>query len=152
MRKPQFGSIPARDCSNGIVTRRRKQYLDSLTSRVEPVSRVKIFAFFRWADSVARTIQSGFLGEQGRGKRIALARDGSAACRATRRSIRCWRSSMFLLDDARCHHARHVQDWLAQPGCRITLLMRLPNDRPALLAAHERSASNALDARRAVER
>jgi hypothetical protein len=41
---------------------------------------------------------------------------------------------------------------LALPGCRITLLMSLPNDRPALLAAHERSASNALDVRRAVER
>ena len=57
-----------------------------------------------------------------------------------------------FLDNARYHHARHVQDWLAQPGCRITLLMSLSNDRPALLAAHERSASNALDARRAVER
>jgi DDE superfamily endonuclease len=57
-----------------------------------------------------------------------------------------------FLDNARYHHARHVQDWLAQPGCRITLLMSLPNDRPALLPAHERSASNALDARRAVER
>jgi transposase len=65
-----------------------------LTSRVESPSRVKILAFFRWADSVARSIQSGFRGEQGRGKRIALARAGSATCRATRRA-----NARVLLDD-----------------------------------------------------
>ena len=53
-----------------------------------------------------------------------------------------------FLDNARYHHARLVQDWLAQPGRRIKLLMseahqmplmrgELPNDRAALLPAHE---------------
>jgi hypothetical protein len=86
--------MPAVACSNEIVTRPRKHYPDSLTSRLESPSRVKILAFFRWADSVARSIQSGFRGEQGRGKPIALAGDGSAACPAKRRA-----NARVLLDD-----------------------------------------------------
>ncbi len=69
--------MPAVACSNEIVTRPRKQYLELIDESDRVPSRVKILAFFRWADSVARSIQSGFRGEQGRGKRIALARDGS---------------------------------------------------------------------------
>ncbi|MGH6847369.1 MAG: hypothetical protein ACREC0_07995 [Methylocella sp.] len=42
-----------------------------------------------------------------------------------------------FLDIARCRRARRVQDWLAQPGRMLVLLMSLPNDRPALLPAHE---------------
>jgi hypothetical protein len=38
----------------------------------------------------------------------------------SRRSIRCWRSSMSFLT-TRYHHARLVQEWLARPGCRIKL-------------------------------
>jgi hypothetical protein len=69
-------------------------------------------------------------------------------------------------DNARYHHPPDhspgvVWDWLAQPGRKAVLLMseailvrdrgELPNDHPVILPAHERSASNALDARRAVE-
>ncbi|MGH6848521.1 MAG: hypothetical protein ACREC0_14135 [Methylocella sp.] len=38
-----------------------------------------------------------------------------------------------FLDNARCHHARLVREWLARPSCRIRLLMSLPNDHPGLL-------------------
>jgi hypothetical protein len=37
-----------------------------------------------------------------------------------------------FLDNARYHHAKLVREWLARPGCRIKLLMSLPNDRSAL--------------------
>jgi hypothetical protein len=42
-----------------------------------------------------------------------------------------------FLDDARHHHAKLVQEWLARPGCRIKLLMSSPNDPPALFPALE---------------
>jgi transposase len=47
-----------------------------------------------------------------------------------------------FLDNARYHHPPDhspgvVREWLAQPGCRIKLLMSLPNDHPALLPAPE---------------
>ena len=67
---------------------------DSLKSRVESPRRVKILAFFRWADSDEGMIRRGFLSEQDRGKLIALARDGSAVCRVTRRA-----NALVLLDD-----------------------------------------------------
>jgi hypothetical protein len=51
---------------------------------------------------------------------------------------------------AREHHAKLAREWPIRPGCRIKPLVSLPNDHPALMLAHERSASNALDARRAV--
>ena len=88
---PGFSSS---DSSAIHASRQISSYLDSLTSWVESPSWVKILAFFRWTDSVARSIQSGFRGEQGRGKRIALAGDGSAACPATRRA-----NARVLLDD-----------------------------------------------------
>ena len=50
--------------------------------------------FSGWADSDARVIWSGFLTNEDRGKLIALARDGSVACRVTRRA-----NALVLLDD-----------------------------------------------------
>ena len=44
---------------------------------------------------------------------------------------RCWRSSMCSLDNARYHHAKLVQEWLAQPGRRIKLHF-IPTYCPAL--------------------
>ena len=42
-----------------------------------------------------------------------------------------------FLDTAKYHHADLVTEWLARPGCRIKLLMSLPNDHSDLLSAHE---------------
>ena len=42
--------------------------------------------FFGLADSAPRMIRGGFLTEEDRGKLVALARDGSAASRVTRRA------------------------------------------------------------------
>ena len=50
--------------------------------------------FAGWTDSDGRMIQGGFLGEEDRTKLIALARDGSAASRVTRRA-----NALVLLDD-----------------------------------------------------
>ena len=50
--------------------------------------REKFLAFRCWADA------DSFLGEEDRHKLIALARDGSAACRVTRRA-----NALVLLDD-----------------------------------------------------
>ena len=51
-------------------------------------------AFFRWTDSDEGMIRGGFLSKEDRGKLIALARDGSVACRVTRRA-----NALVLLDD-----------------------------------------------------
>src|ERR1019366_7692752 len=64
-------------------------YLDSLKSRE------KFLAFSNLADSVARMIRAGgFLSEEDRSKLIVLARDGSVACRVTRRA-----NALVLLHD-----------------------------------------------------
>ena len=57
-------------------------------------SRDKSLAFCGWADSDGHMIRGGFLSEEDRHKLIALARDGSAACRVTRRA-----NALVLLDD-----------------------------------------------------
>ena len=62
-------------------------YPDSLKARE------KLLAFFGWADSARRMIRGGFLTEEERGKLVALARDGSAAARVTRRA-----NAVVLLD------------------------------------------------------
>lgn len=63
-------------------------YPDSLKSQ-------KKFLVFRGlADSDERMIRGGFLGEEDRKMLIALARDGSAVCRVTRRA-----NALVLLDD-----------------------------------------------------
>jgi hypothetical protein len=49
--------------------------------------------FFGLADSAPRMIRDGFLTEEDRGKLVALARDGSAASRVTRRA-----NALVLLD------------------------------------------------------
>ena len=54
----------------------------------------KSLAFCGWADSDGHMIRGGFLSEEDRHKLIALARDGSAACRVTRRA-----NALVLLDD-----------------------------------------------------
>jgi len=56
--------------------------------------REKFLAFFGGEDSDARMKRVGFLGEEDRTKLIALARDGSAASRVTRRA-----NALVLLDD-----------------------------------------------------
>jgi len=67
----------------------RLLYLDSLKSRE------KFLAFSNLADSVARMIRAGgFLSEEDRSKLIVLARDGSVACRVTRRA-----NALVLLHD-----------------------------------------------------
>ena len=49
-------------------------------------------------------IQGGFLSKEDRGELIALARDGSAACRVTRRA-----NAVVLLDDGwRCQQIAHA--------------------------------------------
>jgi transposase len=63
-------------------------YPDSLKSRD------KSLAFCGWVDSDGHMIRGGFLSEEDRDKLIALARDGSAACRVTRRA-----NALVLLDD-----------------------------------------------------
>src|ERR1035437_9700851 len=64
-------------------------YLDSLKSRE------KFLAFSNLADSVERMVRSGgFLSEEDRSKLIVLARDGSVACRVTRRA-----NALVLLHD-----------------------------------------------------
>src|SRR6266446_10116808 len=63
-------------------------YPDSLKARE------KLLAFCGLADSDLRMIRGGFLTEEDRNKLIALARDGSAASRATRRA-----NALVLLDD-----------------------------------------------------
>jgi hypothetical protein len=57
-------------------------------------SRDKSLAFCGWADSDEHMIRGGFQGEDDRHKLIALARDGSAPCRVTRRV-----NALVLLDD-----------------------------------------------------
>jgi transposase len=52
-----------------------------------------LLAFFGWADSARRMIRGGFLTGEDRGKLVALARDGSAAARVTRRA-----NAVVLLD------------------------------------------------------
>ena len=91
-------------------------------------------------------IRRGFLDRESRKDLIELARDGSAAHRLARRAnalveslhvdaastirplilIQAMYPSKRLihlfLDNARYHHHAHlVQNWLAQPGCRIRL-------------------------------
>jgi hypothetical protein len=101
-------------------------------------------------------IRGGFLSAEDRSRLIALARDGSAASRITRRANALvllddgWScqevAAAFLLNDdtirllaaiealypllalihvfldnARYHHAKLVQEWLARPDCRIKL-------------------------------
>jgi transposase len=63
-------------------------YADSLKTRE------KFLAFRGLADSDQRMIRGGFLGQEDRNKLIALARDGSAASRVTRRA-----NALVLLDD-----------------------------------------------------
>jgi hypothetical protein len=65
-----------------------KVYSDSLKSRE------KFVAFYNWADSVARMIQSGFLSEEDRKALTALARDESSPCRVSRRA-----NALGLLDN-----------------------------------------------------
>jgi hypothetical protein len=55
--------------------------------------REKFLAFFGLADSDWLMIRGSFLGEEDRKKLIALARDGSAASRVTRRA-----NALVLLD------------------------------------------------------
>ena len=62
-------------------------YPDSLKTRE------KFLVFFGLADSAPRMIRGGFLTEEDRGKLVALARDGSAASRMTRRA-----NALVLLD------------------------------------------------------
>jgi transposase len=53
---------------------------------------------------VAAMIQGGFLSKEDRGELIALARDGSAACRVTRRA-----NALVLLDDGwSCQQVAHA--------------------------------------------
>ena len=54
----------------------------------------KFLAFRCWSDSDGGIIRGGFLGEEDRNKLIALARDGAAASRMTRRA-----NALVLLDD-----------------------------------------------------
>src|SRR5271157_3284343 len=54
----------------------------------------KFLAFRCWSDSDGGMIRGGFLGEEDRNKLIALARDGAAASRMTRRA-----NALVLLDD-----------------------------------------------------
>ena len=60
--------------------RRSGTYPDSLKIRE------KFLAFSDWTDSVARSIQSGVLGEEVRKALTALAREASSRCRVTRRA------------------------------------------------------------------
>src|ERR1019366_3754644 len=90
-----FGNEPQRDLARGgallqnSCNVRRVVYLDSLKSRE------KFLAFSNLADSVARMIRAGgFLSEEDRSKLIVLARDGSVACRVTRRA-----NALVLLHD-----------------------------------------------------
>jgi transposase len=79
-----------------IAEKGRKSKNSLLNSLLYPDSlkaREKLLAFFGWADSARRMIRGGFLTEEERGKLVALARDGSAAARVTRRA-----NAVVLLD------------------------------------------------------
>jgi hypothetical protein len=66
--------------------------------------REKFLAFSDWTDSVARIIQSGFLGEEDRKALTALARDASSRCRVTRRA-----NALVLLDKGwSCQEVAHA--------------------------------------------
>jgi hypothetical protein len=71
-----------RDC-NAIEV---KKLINSIIYPDSPKTREKFLVFFGLADSAPRMIRVGFLTEEDRGKLVALARDGSAASRLTRRA------------------------------------------------------------------
>jgi transposase len=77
----------------GIATLKVKKLINSIIYPDSLKTREKFLVFFGLADSAPRMIRGGFLTEEDRGKLVALARDGSAASRLTRRA-----NALVLLD------------------------------------------------------